>query len=79
MATKLGRPKIELSEEEKKEKYENYKKNTNERIKKDRSNIKHSMEDHIPMLLEKFPNSKIKATSFGITIKLNHKDLQKLI
>ena len=75
---KVGRPKIELSEEEKKEKYEDYKNHTNERIKKDRKNVKDSMEVYLPRIQEKFPNSKVKSTSFGITIRLHPNDVDKI-
>lgn len=76
---KVGRPRIVLEEEDKKIKYEEYKKHTNERMKKERQDIKQAMEDVKTKIEDLLPNSKVKCTVYGMNIKLSPKDIHVLL
>lgn len=75
---KRGRPKIYNDEEKVKEAYMKNLESAKERSKKINEENKKKNAEYIDKLKEKYPTSRVKATSNGITVNISMEDLSKL-
>lgn len=75
---KVGRPRLDLTDKEKMERYELLKNSANNRNKREKLKIKEKYKIHLEKLQNVFTNSKMKTTASGITLMIVPEDFDKL-